>query len=563
LGFNKRGAVMTAKYRFTARLCLLCGVLFSGAVAFADGTEVLGFPSIELEYASGISIGGTGLFAEENGGFVNLDGEIFVSVPQGAVVKQVLLYWNSEHYPQSGPDTSLLVNGTSVTGTVIGGPTNFFSQVFFAAVRADITDLGVVGPGSNTVEVSALDSSFRNTGAGIVVLYDDESSDDAYLADGLDLAYFRRSAPLDATVPVGFEFEPADEDRVARLPLLVGSVGNGRPNVTRVFIGDREPLVFYNLFSSMDGDEWDSLTLEVDVPAGESYLEIQLFSEGDGSGGNPASIAWIAAGIDFAPVEEEEECAPCEGGVTELQLQYNGQAQQADVFALQKKGRGFGVPFRGTVNPGDIITLTGLANDGTLGDDVYLVVDWQLDGVADTSCDTAIGPGTIAGSFEVVGGRSANGATLCPIEQTPDCDRGEPVSLTFEYTGASCDAQQHSQNLSTTQCIDDENDPDYVYVIATDHPDPWGTSDWNMLLLERVDKGETFTIDAGKSGLSKLKDITALFIFDPRCVLIKAVTINSSCREPLNVGDVFGPVTLVDYSTESEGGVMEPITISH
>jgi hypothetical protein len=84
----------------------------------ADGTEMLGPPSIPIGSGSGIVVAGTGL--------VTQPGTIIVNVP-GEVV-QALLYWEgqmSEFAPAGG---SIYLNGIPepITGTLIGGPKRFF-----------------------------------------------------------------------------------------------------------------------------------------------------------------------------------------------------------------------------------------------------------------------------------------------------------------------------------------------------------------------------------------------------------------------------------------------------
>jgi hypothetical protein len=57
-------------------------IAFAATGAHADGTETLGPPSI----------GGVGLFEPSDSGYTNLTGDISISVPTNAVVKQVLPY---------------------------------------------------------------------------------------------------------------------------------------------------------------------------------------------------------------------------------------------------------------------------------------------------------------------------------------------------------------------------------------------------------------------------------------------------------------------------------------
>ncbi len=433
--------------KVSVRVVLALVVVLAAGSAIADGTEALGVTSASLAGGTGMAVGGVGLID------VPQPQDIFVAVPQDAVVTQVLLYWIDEFYLQTAPDDTVVVNGVEVVGEPIGGPTNFFSVVYFETYRADITDLGLVGPGANTIEIDGLVNSFRTTGAGVLVVYDEAGADaELQLLDGLDLAYWRLAPPLDTTVPISFAFEAADYMRIAKVPVLVGSVGDARPNVTEFVVGSdvyRVP----DLFTSLDGVEWDAQLIEVDIPAGVTSMSMQLLSESDGTPGNPASMAWCTAGLVLDPPEEGEEgepseegepgdCEECDGKVTWLTLEYLGGAA-ADVVVEQKKE---GVVFSGPVAPGETFSFQGVDKKGTLGTEISIKVNGAPNTKIHTSCSRPIGPGLVSGDFLVVDGASLNGGLLCPLD-TPD--EGEPPSgeceecdgkvtwLTLEYLGGA------------------------------------------------------------------------------------------------------------------------------
>jgi len=69
---------------------------------------------------------------------------------------------------------------------------------------------------------------------------------------------------------------------------------------------------FPYLLRSQSGRLWDALSLEVDVPAGETSLTVQLFSRDDDGTWDcaeiancPASMVWVAAGLS---IEEGDGC---------------------------------------------------------------------------------------------------------------------------------------------------------------------------------------------------------------------------------------------------------------
>ena len=299
-----------------------CGMLFAMlllgslcASVRADGTETLGPPSVAISQGSGIVAAGVGLGSP---GLIRASREtveptIVLDVP-GSRVNQALLYWSGEGY-EAGDDTLIVDHGTgpqSLTGTLIGGPTEFFSALGFGKVhvttfRADITDL--VSPGENTLAIDGADFGFSSSGAGLLVVYDDGTVDNIDVRDGQDLAFARFPATLDTTVPQTFPYAASTIGRTATLVLFVASVGTGdvRPSLIRVTVEGGDTLEFPNLLASVDGPLWDTVRIAVSIPAGSASLTVEVLSVEDGSVRLPASLAWIGASLSMNRPD------PCEG----------------------------------------------------------------------------------------------------------------------------------------------------------------------------------------------------------------------------------------------------------
>ncbi len=507
-------------------LAVLSLAVLAGSGAWAEGTEALGESSVVLAGGTGMTVGGVGLIDQPQ------PQDLFVAVPDGAAVTQVLLYWISEFYLQTIPDDTAVIEGIEVAGTSIGGATNFFSEVYFEAYRADITDLGLVGPGTNVLAISGLDNSFRTTGAGVLVVYDDGTSEaDMALLDGLDLAYWRLAPPLDTTVPIEITFAPSDEERIASVPVLVGSVGDSRPSITEFIVGGAVYRV-ENLFTSLDGPEWDSQIVDIAIPPGVTDLSMQLLSEGDGSGRNPASMAWLVAGIAISPPPEEppEECEECDGKVTQLTLQYQGNEADAWIEVVQKKE---GSVFAGTVQPGEEFTFVGVDKHGTLGTEIEVFVNGHRNVKIHTSCSKPIGPGLVAGDFEVVMGYSRNGGLLCPVDTPPppppppgdDCDEcdGKVTWLTLEYLGGETNA--------------------LIEVFQKKE----GT-----VFAEVVQPGEQFTFQ-GVDKKGTLGTEISVYVNGPL-----NTKMHTSCSKPIGPGLVSGDFLVVDGASRN-GGLLCPV----
>jgi hypothetical protein len=272
-----------------------------GAIAWADGTESLGPPSIGIAPGTGVRVAGVGLDDGQ-------PGSIMVDVPADATVQQVIIYWGGNNLDESEATAfdTIQVSGNAVTGAFIGGNTRYSSTEVTVAYRSDITGLGLVGPGSNSLSVSGLDFSEENYGAGVVVIFDDGSpSSQVDLRDGNDFAMINWPSPLDVTEAQTFHFDPSNKDRVGTVELFVGSVADDtgaygfRPSSFEITTGG-VTATFSDQLNSKDGRYWDTVQLVVTVPAGADSLTTQIFSRDDGvfaPGNLPASLVWMASGF--------------------------------------------------------------------------------------------------------------------------------------------------------------------------------------------------------------------------------------------------------------------------
>ncbi|MCB1182715.1 carboxypeptidase regulatory-like domain-containing protein [bacterium] len=262
-----------------------------------NGTETLGTPSIAIADGSGFAEGGVGMVDTDSG-------SLEIMVPMGATINQVLAYWAGGTTGAPGDD-NITLDGNAVAGDLIGGPTLFYStdtaDYHFSAYRADITELGLIEPGANTVAVTDFDFDTtggtvdENNGVSIVVIYDDGATADLGLVDGLDLAFFQFAPTLDGTVPQTFTFGAEPTARTAQLLVIAGSVGDGRPNEVKVTTSEGDQ-VFTDVLGAVDLPNWDSILLDVNVPAGDTSLTVELFST-ESYEPLGASLGWLASGL--------------------------------------------------------------------------------------------------------------------------------------------------------------------------------------------------------------------------------------------------------------------------
>ena len=283
--------------------------------ANADGTEELGTPSIAIGSGTGIIVSGVGLAESQ-------PGSIDFNIPEGADIVQVLLYWEGYQAPPGGlGDDNIIVDGNPVTGMLIGGPLSFENNIGAStAYRADITPLNLVVTGANSLPIEGLGFTLTSHGAGLLVIINDNVSDLAEidLRDGNDFAYGLFSTEVQMTTePQTFMFAPSPDPRIANLELMFASVsgtassdgaGIFRPTAIEVSVDGGPPTVFNNLLDSIDGQEWDSISVDVPVPALATSVTVEALSvdnlapiPDDTTRGNVASFNWISAGLAITP----------------------------------------------------------------------------------------------------------------------------------------------------------------------------------------------------------------------------------------------------------------------
>lgn len=285
-------------------------------------TETLGDIDVVLPPASGIVANGIGLRGDPA---VTQPGVINLFVP-GTVVK-AFLFWEGQMSTNDPGDPNILVNGTPVAGTFVGGTTDIVPDVWTSTYRADITGMGLVSSGANALAISGMDFNARcpdcrNDGAGLLVLYDDGSGT-AHIAirEGNDYAFYDNANPVkQVTVPQTFLFAAEGVDRNATLAIFTGSVSVNRPNVITVTVEGEASVDYVDLMGLTNGDDFDTVVLPIVIPAGATYLTAEAKSEKAPSSeltDIPASLVWITAGLSINPIPQEELGCRVTGGLVD------------------------------------------------------------------------------------------------------------------------------------------------------------------------------------------------------------------------------------------------------
>jgi uncharacterized repeat protein (TIGR01451 family) len=584
-------------------LALLTSPFSSGAAA--DGTETLGPPSIPIASGNGMVAGGTGLINGETG-------TITLDVPLGVSVEQVLLYWEGQAFTEeSGFDDDIVVGGQNVEGVLIGGPTRFFSAAWSSTYRADITDLGLVDPGLNTISVSGLDFDRRSNGAGILVITSDGGPDSSLaVRDGNDLAYIGFDFPLDSTVPQTVTFPPAPADRVATIDIFASSVAGDfvgdRPNIILVTV-DGVVTQFDNVLNNSDGKEWDTVRLDVTVPAGATTLTLELVSDDPATpntGANPASLAWNAAAFNIPPAPDP--------GIAIEKLTNGNDADGANDGDVPEVAPGDPVTWTYLVtNTGDVPFAEAdvVVTDDIVGPITTIVDQGDGDGVLApgetwTYEALAVGgaqdltdpePGTVIvdgcnpddttvqgdratyeniGTVSVPGDSDEDPSHYCnPPDPGIDIEKftkviptqlggdvcetyDKPAQLTMLYTRDGPEATSNSQDSGKVVVTGDPNSASPVYILAS--KDPQGGGD--VYFAGTVNLGEVFVIDSTLAGQDNLASSTHVTIYASQGgAVLQEVEFHTSCSQPLFLGDQFGSIQLVAFADRNgEGETLPP-----
>ncbi|MDO7171318.1 hypothetical protein [Mariniflexile sp. AS56] len=258
--------------------------------------------------------------------------------------------------------------------------------------------------------------------------------------------------PINSTPPNGDDCNEC-EGKVTRLDLQFNS--NTAANIK--VVQKKDNIVAFEgyvqggaIFSFSGKDDKGTLGTEITIYVnGQESQKIHTSCSVEiGAGaifGNYTVIGGASReGGELCPVETTtppngDDCSECEGKVTRLDLQFNGNSS-ADIKVVQKKDNI--VAFSGNVGAGQTFTFSGKDDKGTLGTEIIIYVNGVESQRIHTSCSVPIGAGAIFGNFKVIGGASREGGELCPVETSPpkgdtcDCD-GKIVKMTVTYNGPS------------------------------------------------------------------------------------------------------------------------------
>ncbi len=283
-------------------------------------------PSLDME--------GPGLTLVEDGvGLESLgSGTETLTVDIGGPVQVAYLYWAGRERPcttdgagvctipyQPYLDQELIFDGTPITGEVAGTESQAEGgngqTIHNIGYVKDVTDIvAAKGTGVQSFTLADGDTAknlFRLNGAGLLVIFTDEADPVTYkvmVYDGLDFAFGRSDQLLEATVttPVVFNHGATAEERTAHLVIFSGDAVLDRPD--RVDITDAFGVTteIVNQLVGADGESWDTIVLDITVPANGGTTTAQLFSEPFGE--YPDSLLWEVGALRIPLPYDEPFC---------------------------------------------------------------------------------------------------------------------------------------------------------------------------------------------------------------------------------------------------------------
>jgi hypothetical protein len=118
-----------------------------------------------------------------------------------------------------------------------------------------------------------------------------------------------------------------------------------------------------------------------------------------------------------------------------------------------------------------------------------------------------------------------------------------PASIDCVYTGEDCSASHHGQEDAFVTCSGDPAFAGPVHIKVTHDTQPT-----RVYFDGIVDVGGVFTIDGEGNPSGKVPPNSHVEITDLEGQLLQDITFHTSCSQPLDVGDQFGSLFLIDFT---------------
>jgi hypothetical protein len=235
---------------------------------------------------------------------------ISVSIPKGASVKKIYLYWARKSPPDNLASPEIEVNSKVYSGKKVGGPIKVkgsnVPKEAGVTYRTDLTKSINIAPNATTLSIKVKDSPPKPTkaeGASLLVFYTMKGKKvDVSMYEGADWAWPKSTAKnkkqqkaLRQTDPVTFTFDPSKSKRKAKLLLLIGDVGKGESTL-KIAVGDKvKKIADPSPFSHKQGQQWDNYERTITIPAGVDHIVVYPIAGPT----KATSLLWSLAGFSI------------------------------------------------------------------------------------------------------------------------------------------------------------------------------------------------------------------------------------------------------------------------
>lgn len=191
--------------------------------------------------------------------------------------------------------------------------------------------------------------------------------------------------------------------------------------------GEIQPLLITNYdgtikyFRGYPDDGSRTVKTKITIP---TYVRDIRFIYNGTNGPNVAYIGSSTVEYNFNSnykTTTDEDCGECDGQVTKLMLEYQGDVTSPSILVTGKKGGNEPVLYDED-NVTEPFEFVGANNDNKMGPEIKVYVNGILNVEIHTSCSVPILAGQVWGDFLIVSGESLNGGNLCSVEDPPSED---------------------------------------------------------------------------------------------------------------------------------------------
>jgi hypothetical protein len=265
----------------------------------------------------------------------------------------------------------------------------------------------------------------------------------------------------------------------------------------------------------------------------------------------------------------------CDGKLTGLRLRYTGAgcaattqlqsgkltctgdaafAEPVDVVVRNETGAAVYARSAAVRIGDEVVATAAAAGLSSFENATFVEIDGGLELLdLHTSCSQPIGPGDQFGSWTVIevtstlGGVvtyappapevSADACELDPVPPAPHCT-SRPVAIQWRYVGGDCSHLTQDQH-GHARCTDHGPTTADARVVMTDRPTEVYVD------VADVGFGDVIEATAAHAGLAEFKANTRVSVFDDAGTLVQSLEVQTSCDQPLDLGDRFGALEVV------------------